>query len=184
MISFDIENITKGIGVVTATFALIGGGYTLYDKLGIPDPILTWAPEHFVVRGGPLNGEFKVIAAREKHRDDCKVEGFKLEIRDQDYIVHPAIPSVAKFSGPASDKIDKFGFTFIVEPQHHPHIAIGTARLTAQIDYECPEGEVLVTYPDHKNLDFEITASANVNVHHPLYGVEAPTKMDHKNHDQ
>ena len=174
----DIENFTKGIGVITATLALIGGGYSVYDKLGIEDPILTWAPEYFIVKGAPLDGEFKVIAAREKHRDDCKVEGFKLEVRDQDYIVHPAIPSVAKFSGPVSEKIDKFGFTFIIEPQHHSHVALGKARLLAQIDYECPEGEVLVTYPDHINLDFKIDASSNTEVHHPIYGIDEP--MGHK----
>ena len=32
MFSFDVENITKGIGIVTATFAMIGGGYTMLDK--------------------------------------------------------------------------------------------------------------------------------------------------------
>jgi len=172
MISFDVENITKGIGVITATLALIGGSYTLYDKLGIEDPILTWAPEYFEISDAPANGNFDVVVAREKHRDDCKVTGFTLEVRDQDYIVHPAIPSVAKFSGPASDKIDKFGFTFIIEPQHHMHVELGTARLLAQIDYECPEGEVLVSYPDHTNLDFEITAPENKGVHHPIYGID------------
>ena len=182
MISFDIENITKGIGIVTATLALIGGGYTLYDKLGIEDPILTWAPEHFVVKGAPLDGEFKVIAAREKHRDDCKVISFDLEVRDQDYIVHPAIPSVAQFSGPASDKIDKFGFTFIIEPQHYSHVNLGTARLLAQINYECPEGPVLVSYPDHLNLDFEITVPENKGVHHPIYGIEPMKSMNHSDH--
>jgi hypothetical protein len=33
MFSFDVENITKGIGVITASLALIGGGYTLWDKI-------------------------------------------------------------------------------------------------------------------------------------------------------
>ena len=157
MISFDIENITKGIGAVTATLALIGGGYTLYDKLGIEDPILSWAPEHFVVKGAPLDGEFKVIAAREKHRDDCKVEGFNLEVRDQDYIVHPAIPSVAQFSGPASDKIDKFGYSFSIDKEHMDMIPSGIATLLVHIDYMCPEGPVVVNYPDHENLRFNIT---------------------------
>jgi len=61
----DVENITKGIGVVTAAFALVGGGYTLYDKVGFDDPILTWAPEHFSITSGPADGEFKVSVARE-----------------------------------------------------------------------------------------------------------------------
>src|SRR6056300_908642 len=115
MFSFDIENITKGIGVVTATLALIGGGYTLYDKLGIEDPILSWSPEHFEISDGPANGEFKVAVAREKHRDDCTVEDFILDVKDSEYIVHTAVPSITKFMGPASDRVDTFAYTMTIE---------------------------------------------------------------------
>lgn len=156
MIIPDIELVTKGIGVITATFALIGGGYTLYDKLESKD-ILTWAPEHFEISNGPRDGSFDVIVAREKHRDDCKVEGFKLEIKDSKYMVHTASPSVAKFSGPASDKVDKFGFSFTIDAEHRHMVPPGTATLLAHIDYSCPEGPVIVNYPDHKNLTFTIT---------------------------
>lgn len=155
MLSFDVENITKGIGVVTATFALIGGGYTLWDKLESKD-ILTWAPEHFQVSDAPINGSFDVIVAREKHRDDCKVTGFRLEVKDSKYHVHKAIPSIAKFSGPASDKIDKFGFSFTIDQEHKDMIKPGEAILLAHIDYECPEGPVVVNYPNHANLKFNI----------------------------
>ena len=157
MFSFDVENITKGIGIVTATLAMIGGGYTLYDKLGIEDPILTWAPEHFQVSDAPANGNFDVVVAREKHRDDCKVTGFRLEVKDSKYMVHKATPSIAKFSGPASDKIDKFGFSFSIDKEHIQMIPEGEAILLAHIDYECPEGPVVVNYPDHENLKFNIT---------------------------
>ena len=155
MIIPDIELVTKGIGVITATFALIGGGYTLYDKLESKD-ILTWAPEHFEISNGPRDGSFDVIVAREKHRDDCKVTGFTLEVKDSKYMVHTASPSIAKFSGPASDKIDKFGFSFTIDEEHIDMIPPGTATLLAHIDYECPEGPVVVNYPDHKNLTFNI----------------------------
>lgn len=154
---FDVENITKGVGVLTASLALIGGGVTLYDKLGIEDPILTWAPEHFEISDGPRDGSFDVIVAREKHRDDCKVTGFRLEVKDSKYMVHTATPSVAKFSGPASDKIDKFGFSFSVTEEHQEMVVPGLATLLAHIDYECPEGAVVVNYPDHENLKFMIT---------------------------
>jgi hypothetical protein len=156
VISFDVEMITKGIGVVTATFALIGGGYTLWDKLESKD-ILTWAPEHFEITDGPRDGTFDVIVAREKHRDDCSVEGFTLEVKDSKYMVHTASPGLTKFSGPASDKIDKFGFTFTIDEEHQHMLPTGTATLLARIDYECPEGPVVVSYPDHENLQFEIT---------------------------
>ena len=155
MIIPDIELVTKGIGVITATFALIGGGYTLYDKLESKD-ILTWAPEHFEISNGPRDGSFDVIVAREKHRDDCKVTGFTLEVKDSKYMVHTATPSVAKFSGPASDKIDKFGFSFSIDKEHVDMIPEGKATLLAHIDYECPEGPVVVNYPDHENLQFNI----------------------------
>jgi hypothetical protein len=151
----DIENITKGIGAVTATLALIGGGYTLYDKLGIEDPILKWAPEYFEISEGETDDDFKVVVARQKLRDDCKVTGFRLEVRDSDFVVHKAIPSIAKFSGPASDKVDKFGYYFTIE--NHNEVEVGEATLLAHIDYECPEGPVIVNYPDHENLKFNIT---------------------------
>ena len=157
MFSFDVENITKGIGIVTASLAMIGGVYTLYDKFGIEDPILTWAPEYFEISDAPANGNFDVVVAREKHRDDCKVTGFTLEVKDSKYIVHTAKPSIAKFSGPASEKIDKFGFSFSITEEHQGMVVPGIATLLARIDYDCPEGPVIVNYPDHENLKFNIT---------------------------
>ena len=158
MFSFDVENITKGIGVVTATLAMVGGGYTFLDRFE-DNSILTWAPEHFEVSDGPRDGTFDVVVAREKHRDDCKVEGFRLEVKDSKYMVHTASPSIAKFSGPASDKIDKFGYSFTIDEEHQHMIPPGTATLLVHIDYMCPEGPVVVNYPDHANLQFEIKES-------------------------
>lgn len=156
MFSFDVENITKGIGIVTATLAMIGGGYTFLDRFE-DRSILTWAPEYFSISDGPRDGTFDVIVAREKHRDDCKVEGFTLEVKDSKFMVYTASPSVSKFSGPASDKIDKFGFSFTINEEHRDMIRPGTATLLAHIDYMCPEGPVTISYPDHANLTFNIT---------------------------
>lgn len=150
----DIDGITKGIGVVTATLALIGGGYTLYDKLGIEDPILTWSPEHFEISDGPRNGEFKVAVAREKHRDDCTVTDFILDVRDSELFVHKATPSITKFMGPATDKVDTFAYT--IKLDNPEKVATGKATLIAYIHYDCPEGQVVVNYPDHENLTFII----------------------------
>ena len=155
MFSFDVENITKGIGVVTATLAMVGGGYTFLDRFE-DKSILTWAPEHFLISDAPKDGTFDVVVAREKHRDDCSVEGFTLEVKDSKFMVHRAIPGLTKFSGPANDKVDKFGFTFTIEEEHRSMIDPGPATLLARIDYACPEGPVVVAYPDHKNLEFEI----------------------------
>lgn len=152
----DADEIKKWLGVITASFAVIGGGYTAIEKSNFfKKPILTWAPEHFSISSGPANSEFKVIAAREKHRDDCSVEGFKLEVRDSDLVMHPAKSSISKFSGPASDKIDKFAYTIKIEDPKK--VSVGTATLMAHIDYKCPEGQKVINYPDHKNLTFEIT---------------------------
>src|SRR6056300_1613873 len=153
---FNVENITKGIGVVTATFALIGGGYTLWDKMESKD-ILTWAPEYFNISNGPVNGEFKVEVAREKHRDDCTVTDFTLTVRDSENIVHQASSSIGKFMGPASDTVDTFAFKMKIEPTQK--VAPGTATLIAYIDYACPEGNIAVTYPNHDNLKFDIAGS-------------------------
>ena len=153
--SIEIEKATKAIGAATALFAMIGGGYTATDKLGLfRKPILEWSAEHFSIESGPANGEFAVIAARRKIRDDCSVEQFYLEVRDARYIVHKATPSIAKFSGPATDKIDKFGYTIKIDEANK--VSPGRATLLAHIRYKCPEGEVLMNYPDHANLTFEV----------------------------
>lgn len=150
------EELKKWLGVITALFTVVGGGYTAYEKTNLfKSPILTWAPEYFEISSGPVSGEFKVVVAREKHRDDCSVENFKLEVRDSAMIVHNAKSSISKFSGPAANKIDKFGYTITIE--NPKTVAPGTATLLAHIDYKCPEGMVVINYPDHKNLNFEIT---------------------------
>lgn len=152
----DPEEIKKWLGLITASFAVIGGGWTAVEKLNFfKTPILTWHPEYFNISSGPANSEFKVIVAREKHRDDCKVEGFKLEVRDSALIMHEATPSISKFSGPANHKVDKFAYTMTLSTPEK--VATGTAALMAHIDYKCPDGAVVINYPDHKNLTFEIT---------------------------
>jgi len=117
---------------------------------------LEWAPEYFEISDGPVDGPFRVVVAREKIRDDCDVTEFTLEIRDSAYIVHPATPSVTKFSGPANDKIDKFGYTVYLHESDYDRVALGEAMLLATINYQCPEGPVVVYYPDHENLKFRI----------------------------
>jgi hypothetical protein len=151
----DTDAITKPVAAVTAVMAMLGGGYTLYDKIKLPPKdILTWDAEHFSISNGPASGAFKVIVARQKIRDDCAVEEFSLEVRDADYIVHKALPSVAKFSGPASPTVDKFGYTMTLEKPES--VAVGSAKLIARITYKCPEGNVVIAYPDHKNLSFNV----------------------------
>ena len=151
----DTDAITKPVAVVTAVMAMIGGGYTLYDKVKLPPKdILKWDADHFSITSGVASGEFKVVVARQKIRDDCTVEDFSLEVRDSDYMVHKALPSVAKFSGPASPTVDKFGYTMTVE--NPSSVAPGGAKLIARIMYKCPEGSVVIAYPDHKNLTFNI----------------------------
>ena len=149
------DAIIKPVAAVTAIMAMIGGGYSLYDKVKLPPKdVLKWDADHFSITSGPASGQFKVIVARQKIRDDCTVEDFSLEVRDADFIVHKASPSVAKFSGPASPTVDKFGYTMTVEGPES--VALGSAKLIARIMYKCPEGNVVIAYPDHKNLTFSI----------------------------
>ena len=152
---FDTDTITKPVAVVTAVMAMIGGGYSLVEKIKLPPKdILKWEPEHFSVSNSHAYGAFKVIVARQKIRDDCTVEEFGLEVRDSDFIVHSAKPSVTKFSGPATPTVDKFGYTITLEDPDS--VAVGPAKLFARIVYKCPEGNVIISYPDHKNLSFNI----------------------------
>jgi len=151
----DTESITKPVAAVTAVMAMIGGGYSLYEKIKLPSKdVLRWDAEHFTISSGQASGQFKVVVARQKIRDDCTVEDFSLEVRDSDFIVHKALPSVAKFSGPASPTVDKFGYTMTIEKPEY--VALGEAKLIARIMYKCPEGNVVIAYPDHKNLSFNI----------------------------
>lgn len=151
----DADSITKPVAAVTAIMAMIGGGYSLYDKVKLPPKdILKWDAEHFSISNGPASGHFKVVVARQKIRDDCVVEDFALEVRDSDYMVHKAHPSVAVFSGPASPVVDKFGYTITIDKPEE--VALGNAKLIARILYKCPEGNVVIAYPDHKNLGFKI----------------------------
>lgn len=154
--TLDADRITKSVGAVTAVFAMVGGGYTVTDKLGVfQKPILEWSAEHFSITDGPASEEFYVVAARRKIRDDCSVENFHLEVRDSRHMVHQATPSIAKFSGPATDKIDKFGYAITID--NPGRVSAGRATLMARIRYKCPEGEILMNYPDHANLTFTIT---------------------------
>jgi hypothetical protein len=147
----------KTISAVAASVAALGGSYTLADKFGWFDkPVLNWSPEHFEISDEAPDGEFKVVVARQKLRDDCEVTNFKIEIKDSDYVVHPAIPSIATFSGPATPTVDKFGYKFTFSPEVQKKIAAGEATLMAHIKYKCPEREVVVNYPNHKNLKFNI----------------------------
>lgn len=153
MISAD--SITKPVAAMTAVITMLGGSYTLVDKFGwLKKDILKWDAEHFSITDGPASGEFEVVVARQKIRDDCSVEEFTLEVKDSKYLVHRATSSIAKFSGPASPTVDKFGYTIKIEDPDK--VALGTARLLARILYKCPEGNVIITYPDHKNLNFSI----------------------------
>lgn len=151
----DTDSITKPVAAVTAVMAMIGGGYSLYDKIKMPSKdVLRWDAEHFSISNGVASGEFRVVVARQKIRDDCTVEDFSLEVRDSDFLVHKASPSIAKFSGPASPTVDKFGYTMTIEKPES--VALGNAKLIARIMYKCPEGNVVIAYPDHKNLTFNI----------------------------
>lgn len=153
MVFSDIENITKGIGVITAALALLGSGATAYSKFW-PNDILEWAPEYFELSDGKPSDEFHIVVAREKKRDDCKVENFHLEVKDASYHVWPAQPSITTFSGPANDKVDKFAYMFTIDPNIQTMVTPGTATLLGEIEYTCPEGPVIVAYPS--NLTFEI----------------------------
>ena len=158
---FDLDRTKTAIGVVSAVVALAGGGYQAAEKFGwLKHPILEWAPEHFSISDAPANGTFDVVVARRKIRDDCEVQDFKLTVRDSRYQVHTAVPSVTRFAGPATDTVDKFGYQFTLEAEHVGMVAIGEATLLAYIKYSCPEGEVVVQYPDHQNLRFMITGGA------------------------
>lgn len=154
----DLDNIKTYIGIATAAIGVTVGGYQAADKFGwIKRPILEWAPEYFSITDGPADGSFKVEVARIKLRDDCNVEDFILDVRDSEYLVHQTTPSITRFMGPANNRVDTFAYTFTI---NQPDIVNpGEATLIAYIHYTCPEGAVVVQYPDHPNVRFNIEGS-------------------------
>ena len=156
-----LDEVKVVAGIMAAVVGVFSGVVTLSGKLGFEiwsRPILEWAPEQFDVVGGPADEGFRVVAARKKLRDDCEVVGFTVEVRDSDFIVFPATPSAMKFSGAASDVVEKFGYYVFLHEMDVHKVRPGTATLLGQIKYRCPEGEKIVTYPS--GLEFEILPAA------------------------
>ena len=154
-----LDSIKVVAGSLGAVVALISGTFTLSDKFGLTlwdRPVLEWSPENFKIEDGYIMDGFKVVVARQKLRDDCDVVAFNVQIRDSDYLVHPTVTSVTKFSGPASDSVDLFGYRVYLHEMHTHKITLGEATLIGQIKYDCPEGEKIVTYPSHPNLNFSV----------------------------
>lgn len=154
-----LDSIKLVAGSLGAVVALISGTFTLSDKFGLTlwdRPILEWSPDHFEIEDGYIMDGWKVIVARRKLRDDCEVVGFSAQIRDSEYIVYPAVTSVTRFSGPASDTVDMFGYRVFLQEMDTYKFTAGEATLVGQIKYDCPEGEKIVTYPNHPNLRFDV----------------------------
>jgi hypothetical protein len=150
----NVIDIPKTVGAVAASVAALGGGYTLVDKIGWLDrAIIEWAPEHFSIEPAKIGSPITVTVARIKKRDDCSVESFVPAIRDGQGVVHEAVSSNPKFSGPAGPEIDTFTYTLTVKTD----MAAGRSTLLATIKYKCPEGDRVVTYPRHKNLTFNLS---------------------------
>lgn len=149
----DMVDLTKVIGSVAASVAALGGSYTLADKFGFFDrAILEWSPEHFNIPAAKIGDPINVTVARIKKRDDCSVEAFTPTVRDAAGMVHEAVPSNNKFTGPAGDAVDTFMYQLKLSDKEP--VTPGKATLTAIIKYKCPEGERVVTYPRHENLSF------------------------------
>lgn len=150
------ENIKTIAVTISGLVAATAGTYKMLDSFGYNwnRPVLTWAEEYFEITNAPVNGEFRIVVAREKHRDDCEVDGFKISIRDSKLTMFQATPSIASFAGPASDHVDMFAYNFFIQENDYYMIATGPATFIARITYECPEGIQYVDYPE--DLHFEI----------------------------
>ena len=149
----EIPKLTPLIQLATASFALAVGGYTAGEKFGwFKNDIIIWSPEHFHISDSKIGSPVTVTVARIKKRDDCSVEGFSVTVRDGAGVVHEATPNMGRFAGPAGNEIDKFTYTLDISDKET--ISPGRATLLATIKYKCPEGERVVTYPRHQNLNF------------------------------
>jgi len=151
----EIGKLTPVVQFVTASLAVVVGGYTAGDKFGWFDrAIIEWAPEHFNIAPARIGDPIRVTVARIKKRDDCSVESFMPSIRDAGGMVHEATPSMSKFSGPAGPSVDTFTYDLVVSDKNP--VQPGVATLLASIKYKCPEGERTVQYPRHQKLTFAL----------------------------
>lgn len=149
----ELPKLTPVVQFVTASFALVAGGYGIGDKFGwFQRPILEWSPEHFKIAPAKIGHPVVVTVARIKKRDDCSVEAFTPTVRDAAGMMHDATPSTSRFTGPAGNEVDTFTYQLTVSDKEE--VTPGKATLTAIIKYKCPEGERVVTYPRHENLSF------------------------------
>jgi hypothetical protein len=149
----EIPKLTPIVQFVTASFALVVGGYTAGDKFGwFQREIIQWEPAHFKIVDAKIGQPVTVTVARVKKRDDCSVEAFQPTVRDGSGMIHEATPSMSKFTGPAGPEIDTFTYELTISDKEK--LAPGKATLLAIIKYKCPEGERTVTYPRHQNLTF------------------------------
>ena len=145
----NLDNIKTTIAVVSGLIAATAGGYKFLDSAGYhwTRPVLTWHAEHFDITDAPINGEFRIVVAREKHRDDCEVVEFSISVRDSNLMVHAATPGIATFSGPASDTVDMFAYNFYMREEDYEIVNTGVATFIGKIVYDCPEGTQHVYYP-------------------------------------
>lgn len=151
----ELPKLTPVVQFATASFALAVGGYTAGEKFGwFRNDIITWTPEHFRIASSKIGDPVTVTVARIKRRDDCSVEDFSVTVRDGSGVIHQAVPSMTRFTGPAGPEIDTFTYTLTISDKDP--IAPGRATLLATIKYRCPEGERTVTYPRHPNLTFAL----------------------------
>ena len=143
------DSLKTFFAVVASVVTILGSGYTLSDKIGFKwtRPVLTWAPEHFTISDGPLDGTFRIVVAREKHRDDCDANGFSISIRDSNLEVFSVTPSSSIFEGPASNNIDKFAYNFYIREHDYDNISTGKSTFMGTIKYSCPEGDQRMVYP-------------------------------------
>ena len=151
----EIPKLTPIVQFFTAAFALAVGGFTAGDKFGwwsTEKPILEWSPEHFKIQNTKIGDPITVQVARIKLRDDCAIESFVPTVKDASGMVHEAVPSMTKFTGPASHEVDTFMYQLTMHPKER--VVPGTATLLGTITYKCPEGQRTVTYPKHRNLIF------------------------------
>ena len=140
------------VGLVGSTIT----AYMNYDKVFGNKTILTWVTRQMSVTDGPINDTFYVVTARIKHRDECALQRFTVVVKDSNYQLIPASHNVKVISDPSGDGVSKYAYSFVLDETYYDIISLGTATLTAELEYLCPEGTVFVYYPDGDELQFEI----------------------------
>lgn len=152
-----IKEFVPYVQFAAAVIAIAVGGHRAMDILLHDEPsgpVIEWNIDGFEI--GDTNGSdaFSVKISRAKMRDDCPVKSFNAQAIDQARFLHDLTTTVGNAVGEKTEGFE--AFQYYARFPDGVVAAKGTAKLQGTLVYGCPEGDQVIRYPNHENLQFEV----------------------------